>query len=74
MPSSSVRTAKAKNSSKSIPLGVPGTGTASDAVVLAWPREGVAPEPFAGPRAPLGAALALATHDAVFRSAGENQR
>lgn len=55
-------------------LGVPGTGTASDAVVLTWPRAGVAPEPFAGPRAPLGAALALATHEAVFRSAGENQR
>lgn len=48
--------------------GVPGTGTASDAVVVTWPEshgaEGA--EPFAGPRSEWGARLARATHRAVF--------
>jgi len=44
--------------------GVPGTGTASDAVVVRCP--GVGPtEPFAGPRSPWGSRLALGVHDAV---------
>ncbi|MFN3218579.1 MAG: adenosylcobinamide amidohydrolase [Acidimicrobiales bacterium] len=54
--------------------GVPGTGTASDAVVVCWPsasgHSGVAdrgrePEAFAGPRSEWGARLARATHAAV---------
>jgi adenosylcobinamide amidohydrolase len=45
-------------------LGVPGTGTASDAVVVCWPDE-PALEAFCGPRSRLGAPLALATHAAV---------
>lgn len=44
--------------------GVPGTGTASDAVLVAWPHAGPA-ERFAGPRSPWGARIALATHTAV---------
>jgi len=50
--------------------GVPGTGTASDAVVVLWPRAAAAPSGtevarFAGPRSPVGAALALSVHGAV---------
>lgn len=44
--------------------GVPGTGTASDAIAVACPADGPA-EPFAGPRSPWGARLARAVHDAV---------
>jgi adenosylcobinamide amidohydrolase len=45
--------------------GVPGTGTASDAVVIACPDAGAA-EAFAGPRSTWGARLARATHTAVL--------
>lgn len=44
--------------------GVPGTGTASDAVVVLCPGRGDL-EPFAGPRSPWGSRLALGVHDAV---------
>jgi adenosylcobinamide amidohydrolase len=44
--------------------GVPGTGTASDAVCIACEPEGVA-EKFGGPRSRVGAPLARAVHDAV---------
>ncbi|MGI9613337.1 MAG: adenosylcobinamide amidohydrolase [Acidimicrobiales bacterium] len=44
--------------------GIPGTGTASDAVVILWPRVGE-PAPFAGPRSPWGTRLAQATLQAV---------
>jgi len=44
--------------------GVPGTGTASDAVCVLCPTDGLA-EPFAGPRALWGARLARAVHAAV---------
>ncbi len=44
--------------------GVPGTGTASDAVCVACPVDGPV-ERYAGPRAPVGAALARAVHRAV---------
>lgn len=44
--------------------GVPGTGTASDAVVVLCPVQGVL-EPFAGPRSAWGSRLALRVHDAV---------
>ncbi|HLT68858.1 MAG TPA: adenosylcobinamide amidohydrolase, partial [Acidimicrobiales bacterium] len=42
---------------------VPGTGTASDAVVVCCPPGGT--EPFGGPRSPWGARLARAVHAAV---------
>ncbi|MEM9464048.1 MAG: adenosylcobinamide amidohydrolase [Actinomycetota bacterium] len=45
--------------------GVPGTGTASDAVVVLWPTGGDA-EPFGGPRSRWGSRVARATHDAVL--------
>jgi adenosylcobinamide hydrolase len=44
--------------------GIEGTGTASDAVGVLCPI-GRDPEPFAGPRAAVGAAIARATHRAV---------
>jgi len=45
--------------------GVPGTGTASDAVAVGCPATGHA-EPFAGPRSVWGARLARAVHAAVL--------
>lgn len=46
--------------------GLPGTGTASDAIVICCPVSAVAAsEPFAGPRSPWGAALARAVHQAT---------
>lgn len=47
-----------------IEAGIPGTGTASDAIVVLWPAGGRA-EPFAGPRSPWGAPIAQACHRAV---------
>jgi adenosylcobinamide hydrolase len=48
--------------------GVPGTGTASDAVAIACASDGRA-EPFAGPRSTWGARLARAVHAAVLAGA-----
>lgn len=48
--------------------GVPGTGTASDAVAIGCPAEGPA-EAFAGPRSQWGARLARAVHDSVSAGA-----
>jgi adenosylcobinamide amidohydrolase len=45
--------------------GVPGTGTASDAVAVCCPPGGT--EPYGGPRSPWGARLARAAHAAVAR-------
>ncbi|MPY95407.1 MAG: adenosylcobinamide amidohydrolase [Acidimicrobiia bacterium] len=45
-------------------LGVPGTGTASDAIVVVWPAAAPA-EAFAGPRSLWGARIAQAAHAAV---------
>lgn len=49
--------------------GVPGTGTASDAVTIVWPSDPMShqAEPFAGPRSRWGARLARAVHQAVVR-------
>lgn len=44
--------------------GVPGTGTPTDAVAILCPVDGV-PEPFGGPRSPVGGALARAVHGAI---------
>ncbi len=50
--------------------GIPGTGTASDAVAVACAVPGRGPaEPFAGPRSPWGARLARAVHAAVLSGA-----
>jgi adenosylcobinamide hydrolase len=46
--------------------GVPGTGTASDAVCIVCPIDGAA-EPFAGPRSEWGSRLARAVHTAVAK-------
>jgi adenosylcobinamide hydrolase len=46
--------------------GVPGTGTASDAVCIVCPTGGAA-EQFAGPRSPVGARIARAVYAAVDR-------
>jgi adenosylcobinamide hydrolase len=48
--------------------GIPGTGTASDAVTVVCAAQGP-PEPFAGPRSAWGARLARAVHDAVLAGA-----
>ncbi len=47
-----------------VEAGVPGTGTATDAVCVACAPDGVA-EPFAGPRSRVGAPLARAVHAAI---------
>lgn len=49
-------------------LDVPGTGTASDAVVVLWPDDQEAAVPFAGPRSVWGARLARASYEAVRSS------
>jgi adenosylcobinamide amidohydrolase len=51
-----------------IDAGVPGTGTASDALTIACPADGSC-EPFAGPRSTWGARLARAVHRAVLAGA-----
>lgn len=48
--------------------GMPGTGTASDAVCIVCPVDG-RPEAFAGPRSPWGSRLARAVHAAVAKGA-----
>lgn len=49
--------------------GVPGTGTASDAVCVLCPTTGSA-EPFAGPRSPWGSRVGRAVHAAVLEGLG----
>jgi adenosylcobinamide amidohydrolase len=53
--------------------GVPGTGTASDALCVLCPPDGPA-EPFAGPRSAWGARLARAVHAAVRAGLAEPTR
>ena len=48
--------------------GVPGTGTATDAVTIVWPAEAAA-ERFAGPRSPWGTRIADAVYQAVWAGA-----
>lgn len=48
--------------------GVPGTGTATDAVTIVWPA-GAAAERFAGPRSPWGSRIAHAVYQAVWAGA-----
>jgi adenosylcobinamide amidohydrolase len=49
--------------------GVPGTGTASDAVCVLCPPTGTA-APFAGPRSAWGARIGRAVHAAVLEGLG----
>lgn len=49
--------------------GVPGTGTATDAVTVVW-LSGGAPERFAGPRSQWGSRLGQAVYRAVWAGAG----
>ncbi len=53
-----------------VEAGVPGTGTASDAVVVCW-TAATAEERFAGPRSTWGARIARAVHAAVHAGIGE---
>ncbi|MGB3186006.1 MAG: adenosylcobinamide amidohydrolase [Ornithinimicrobium sp.] len=60
-----------------IEQGVPGTGTASDAVAIVCPtphHPEASEEPFAGPRSPWGSRLALAVHAAVLGSLATGRR
>ncbi len=52
--------------------GVPATGTASDAVCVVCPDEGLA-QPFGGPRSPWGARLARAVYRAVRAGCADAQ-
>lgn len=47
---------------------IPGTGTASDAIAIVWPTH-AAVERFAGPRSTVGANIARAVHEAVWKGA-----
>jgi len=49
--------------------GVPGTGTATDAVTVVWPDGGAA-ERFAGPRSQWGSRIGRAVYQAVWAGAG----
>lgn len=49
---------------------VPGTGTASDSVVVCWPEGGAGIEKFAGPRSQWGARLARTVYRAVSAGIG----
>ena len=53
--------------------GVPGTGTATDAVTVVW-LSGGAPERFAGPRSQWGSRLGQAVYRAVWAGAGPPDR
>jgi adenosylcobinamide hydrolase len=59
-----VATATEAKTQALVEAGVPGSGTASDAVAIACPAEGPV-EPFAGVRSTWGARLARAVHAAV---------
>lgn len=59
-----VMTATEAKSQALAEAGVPGTGTASDAICVVTPQDGVA-QPYGGPRSTLGAPLARAVHTAV---------
>lgn len=49
--------------------GIPGTGTASDAIAVVWPAHATT-ERFAGPRSTVGASIAQAVYQAVWKGAG----
>jgi len=53
--------------------GVPGTGTATDALLVVWPLGGT-PEPFAGPRSTWGSRIGRAVYEAVWTGARPHNR
>lgn len=59
-----VMTATEAKTQALLEAGIPGTGTASDAVLVCWPPA-VPAEPFAGPRSVWGARIGRAVHAAV---------
>lgn len=59
-----VMTATEAKTQALIDAGIPGTGTASDAVLVCW-APALPAEPFAGPRSLWGARIARAVHAAV---------
>jgi adenosylcobinamide hydrolase len=63
-----IATATEAKSQALFELGVPGTGTATDAICIASPADGRA-ESFGGPRSRWGSRLARAVHDAVAQGA-----
>ena len=61
-----VMTATEAKTQAFLEAGIPGTGTASDAIVIAWPAEsGAAAEQFAGPRSAIGSQIANAVHATI---------
>ncbi len=60
-----VMTATEAKTQALLECGVPGTGTASDAVVIVW-RPDADVERFGGPRSPWGSRIAQATHATVL--------
>lgn len=59
-----VMTATEAKTQAMIEAGIPGTGTASDAVTVLWP-DGPSAEAFAGPRSTWGARIARTVHRAL---------
>lgn len=59
-----VMTATEAKTQALVEAGIPGTGTASDAVVMCW-QPTLPAEPFGGPRSTWGARIARAVHAAV---------
>lgn len=68
-----VMTATEAKAQALVEAGIPGTGTASDAVVVCWPPT-VPGEPFAGPRSVWGARIGRAVHRAVVAGLGPGVR
>lgn len=54
-----------------IEVGIAGTGTATDAVMVVWPSSGAPVERFAGPRSPWGRRIACCVHEAVRSGLGQ---
>ena len=49
--------------------GIPGTGTASDAIAIIWPAH-IEVERFGGPRSVVGSNIARAVHEAIWKGVG----
>ena len=68
-----VATATEAKTQALLDAGVPGTGTATDAVVVVCPAGSTADEqPFGGPRSPYGSALARAVHATVLAGTADS--
>lgn len=70
-----VATATEAKAQALLEAGIPGTGTATDAVCVVCPPSGTGPvEPFGGPRSTWGARVARATHASVLAGIGGSLR